>query len=135
MSDTTLTDAAKAMFTEPIVASFTTVNTDGSLQMTPTWIDLDGDVVVVNTMSARLKARNVQARPAVGVMLVDPTNPFRVVSLAGEVVDRVEEGAVEHIDALKQRYMGLDKHPFDHPDEGVRVMLRIEPRRIYMQPA
>lgn len=135
MSDTTLTDAAKAMFTEPIVASFTTVNTDGSLQMTPTWIDLDGDVVVVNTMSARLKARNVQARPAVGVMLVDPTNPFRVVSLAGEVVDRVEEGAVEHIDALTQRYMGLDKHPFDHPDEGVRVMLRIEPRRIYMQPA
>jgi PPOX class probable F420-dependent enzyme len=135
MSNTTFTEAAKAMFTEPIVASFTTVNADGSLQVTPTWIDIDGDVVVVNTMSARRKALNVGSRPGVGVMLVDPANPFRVASLAGEVVGIVEEGAGEHIDALTQRYMGLDKHPFDHPDEGVRVMIRIEPRHIYIQPS
>ena len=68
-------------------------------------------------------------------MLVDPENPFRVVSFAGEVVEVVEEGAGDHIDALTQRYMGLDKHPFDHPDEGVRVMIRVEVRQIYMQPS
>ena len=58
MSTSKLTDAARAMFAETMIASFTTVNADGSLQMTPTWIDLDGDVVVINTMSAR------SARPA-----------------------------------------------------------------------
>ena len=132
---TTLTDAARAMFTEPIVASFTTVNADGSLQTTPTWIDIEGDTVLVNTMTGRRKARNVSARSNVGVMLVDPANPFRVVSLAGKVVGLVEEGAGDHIDALTQRYMGLEKHPFDHPDEGVRVMIRIEPEHIYVQPS
>lgn len=130
-----LSDAAKAMFKEPIVGALTSTNEDGSQHATPTWIDIDGDEVVINTMTKRRKARNVERNPSVGVLVIDPANPFRVVSLAGTVVAMEQDGAVEHIDALTQRYMGLDKHPYDHPGEGHRVKLRIRPDRIWIQPA
>jgi PPOX class probable F420-dependent enzyme len=135
MAATELNDAAKAMLKEPIVGTLMTTNADGTPHMVPVWIDGDGDDVVVNTMSKRQKAVNARRGGPVGVCLIDPANPFRVLSLSGRVTEVTEEGAQEHIDALTMRYMGLDKHPFDHPDEGVRVMLRIQPDRVLIQPS
>jgi PPOX class probable F420-dependent enzyme len=123
------------MFKEPIVGAFTSTNADGSQHATAVWIDIDGDDILVNTVSKRRKARNARRDPNVGIVVIDPANPYRVVSLAGTVTAIDEAGAVEHIDALTERYTGLDKHPPTPPDEGVRVKLRIRPDRIWAQPA
>lgn len=134
MAADTLTDAAEAMLKEPIVATFVTLNPDGSPHMTPTWIDVDGGDVIVNTTTIRQKVVNVRRDPTVGISLIDPSNPFRVISLSGVVTDMVEDGAEAHLDELTMRYMGLEKHPFEHPGE-VRVMLRIRPGRVIIQPS
>lgn len=133
MSGNTLTRAALAMLKEPIVATTATVNGDGSVHVTPTWIDAADGHILVNTLRGRQKEVNVARNPAIAVNVIDPTNPFRVISATGTVVDLVEEGAQDHIDALTQRYMGIDKHPFDH-DGAVRVVIRIRPDRITAQP-
>ena len=39
------------------------------------------------------------------------------------------EGADEHIDALAQKYLGLDSYPLRKPGQ-VRVMVTIAPERI-----
>lgn len=134
MASTTLSAAAKDMLTEAIVATVATVNADGSIHLTPTWIDVDGEDIIVNTLTSRKKSTNTRRNQQVGVSVIDPTNPFRVISVSGTVVDAVEEGAEAHIDALTQRYMGLDKHPFNHDGE-VRVMLRIRPDTVLIQPS
>ncbi len=134
MASSRLTEAATAMLKEPIVATFVTLYPDGSPHMTPTWIDVDGGDVIVNTTSVRQKVTNIRRNGTVGVSLIDPANPFRVLSLSGTVADIVEDGADEHIDELTMRYMGLETHPFEHPGE-VRVMLRIRPERVLVQPS
>jgi hypothetical protein len=60
----------------------------------------------------RHKTLNARRHPHVGVCVIDPTNPLRVVSIEGEVTYFVEDGAEAHIDALTQRYLDLDKHRF-----------------------
>jgi PPOX class probable F420-dependent enzyme len=128
-----LGDKACEMLREPVVATFATVEPDGSLHLTPTWIDVEDGTVIVNSLQSRRKTLNARRNPHVGVCVIDPTNPFRVVSIEGEVTDFVEDGAEAHIDALTQRYLGLDKHPFAHDGE-VRVMIRIRPTKILVQP-
>ena len=44
-----LSEKARALITRPVLASLATLNPDGSPQITPLWVDLDGDDVVFNT--------------------------------------------------------------------------------------
>jgi predicted pyridoxine 5'-phosphate oxidase superfamily flavin-nucleotide-binding protein len=54
-----LSEKARALIARPVLASLATLNPDGSPQITPLWIDLDGDDVVFNTAQGRKKARNL----------------------------------------------------------------------------
>jgi PPOX class probable F420-dependent enzyme len=130
---TALTDAAKTFLKEPVVGTVASVSPDGYPHTTPVWVDIDNDDILLNTTRQRKKARNLLQSSKVALTVIDPANPFRVLSLQGTVVAFEEEGATEHINALTKRYMGLDTHPFDHPGE-VRVVIRIRPDRILMQP-
>ena len=51
----TLSDKARQLVTRPVLASLTTLNADGSPQITPLWIDLDGDDLLFNTAEGRIK--------------------------------------------------------------------------------
>lgn len=55
--------------------------------------------------------------------MVDPENPYRRLSIIGEVEEITTEGAREHIDELAQRYTGEDEYGM--PIETERVILRI----------
>jgi hypothetical protein len=61
--------------------------------------------------------------------MVDPDNPYRFLSVTGEVDEVTTEGAREHIDALAMRYMGEDEYP--NPIESERVVLRIRADEVY----
>jgi PPOX class probable F420-dependent enzyme len=131
MADT-LSDKARALIARPVVASLTTLGKDGSPQVTPLWIDEDGDDLLFNTAKGRVKARHMENDPRVAVSVVDPDDPYNVVALRGTVVDITTDGADEHIDALAKKYLGVDSYPMRTEGE-VRVKVRVRTDHIAMQ--
>ena len=123
-------EAFHDLFERESFASFATVMPDGTPQVTPVWIDYDGDHVLVNTARGRQKERNVRANPQVGVLVLDPDDPYRYVSIRGTVTAVTEDGAVEHIDELARRYMDVEEYPNHGEERGPRVVIRIRPDRV-----
>jgi PPOX class probable F420-dependent enzyme len=132
MAATTLSEKARQLIARPVLASLTTLAADGSPQVTPIWIDRDGDDLLFNTAQGRVKARHVAHDPRVAVSVVDPDDPYNVVALRGTVTDITTEGADEHIDALAKKYLGVDTYPMRQEGE-VRIKVRVRPDRIAMQ--
>ncbi|GAB3018926.1 PPOX class F420-dependent oxidoreductase [Natronobiforma cellulositropha] len=119
------------LFESDALAHFATVMPDGTPQVTPVWVGVDEEGhLLVNTARGRQKERNVERESSVGVSMVDPENPYRYLSVRGTVVEVTTEGAVEHIDSLAKRYMGVETYPYHDDDEGERVILRIRPDRV-----
>jgi PPOX class probable F420-dependent enzyme len=131
MTDT-LSEKARALIARPVLASLTTLGADGSPQVTPLWIDRDGDDLLFNTAKGRVKARHIEHDPRVAVSVVDPDDQYNVVALRGTVVDVTTDGADEHIDALAKKYLGVDSYPMRQEGE-VRVKVRVRTDRIAMQ--
>lgn len=109
-----------------------TLMKDGSPQITPTWIDHEDDIILVNTAEGRVKQRNVAREPRVAISVLDQNNPYNMVSIRGRVIEQTNKGADEHIDKLARKYLGLDKYPF-RSDNEKRVILRIKPEKIFHQ--
>ena len=103
---------------------------DGSPQLTQTWVDTDGEHVVINTVVGYQKARNVERDPRVAVSVSDPANPSRYFSVRGRVVEATTDGGAEHIEALAQRYLG-GPYPWYGGRDQTRLVLRIAADRIH----
>lgn len=99
---------------------------DGGPQVSPVWVDREGDVIVVNSAKGRVKDRNMRRSDRVALSATDPDNPYRALMIQGRVVKITEEEADAHIDKLAKKYLGKDKYPFRSPTE-VRVKYYIEP--------
>jgi PPOX class probable F420-dependent enzyme len=116
------------LFQKKTFASLGTLMPDGQPQVTPVWVDFDGQHVVVNSAKGRVKDRNMRRDPRVSMALIDPDNPYRHLQVQGHVVEITEDGADQHIDKMAKKYLGQDKYPFRRPGE-VRVLYKIEPDR------
>jgi PPOX class probable F420-dependent enzyme len=121
----TLTEAERAFLANPYVGVVTDLRPDGTPHSTVVWVDVDDDGVSFNTAWPRAKPRYVQANPAVALLVVDPGDEYRWVSISG-VATLTEEGANEQIDRLAKKYKGLDVYPWHKPEE-TRVSVRISP--------
>jgi len=109
-----------------------TLMRDGSPQVTPTWVDVEGDIILVNTAEGRVKQRNLSRDPRVAISVVDHSNPYEMVTIRGRVVEQTNNGADEHLNKLAKKYLGLDEYPFRRAGEK-RVILKIQPQRIFHQ--
>ena len=114
------------LFTKRAFGSLATLMPDGSPQVTPVWVDLDGDLVVVNTAKGRQKDKNMRRDPRVAIAIIDPENPYRYIEIRGRVAEIVEQGADAHIDKMAKKYLGVDKYPYRQASE-TRVMFKIKP--------
>jgi PPOX class probable F420-dependent enzyme len=112
----------------PYVGVVTTVHGDGSLQSTVVWVDVDDEGVSFNTAEGRAKPRHLRKTPNVSVLVVDPNDPYRWVSVSGRAELR-HEGADAQIDRLAKKYLGKDEYPFRQSGEQ-RISVRIHPQRI-----
>ena len=127
----TLSDKARQLIARPVLASLTTLNADGSPQITPLWIDTDGDDLLFNTAEGRIKARNLHRDPRVAVSVIDPDDPYNVVAVQGTVAEITTDGADAHIDSLAQKYLGVDTYPMRREGE-VRIKVRVRTDRVAM---
>ncbi len=126
---TQFSDDAKALINQKNFAHLATLMPDGTPQVTPVWIDIDGDTLRINSAEGRLKVTNLRRDPRVGVEVSDAANPYAYVSVRGRVTEMTHEGADQHIDSLAKKYMDVDSYPLRTPDEK-RVIITIEPERV-----
>ena len=92
----------------PNLATVVTLMPDGTPQAQLTWIDTDGEHLLVNTEPQRQRSKNVARDPRITVLVHGPT-PWEWAEVRGRVVDTIgEPRAREHIDELSQRYLGQD---------------------------
>lgn len=119
-------------FERDLFAAFATKSPDGSINLTPVWIDHDGDHILVNTLRGRRKERNVRQDPTVSLMLLAPEDPYRYVTVQGDVVELTEDGAADHYRELATRYTGeQDRYERRYGDEErSRVILKIAPENV-----
>lgn len=125
-----LTDAVRKRLEAPSFWHLATLNTDGSPQVTPMWVDVEGDYVIVNTAIGRMKEENLRRDPRVSLSNIDTENPYDRMEIRGRVVEFVEgEEAWECMDRLAKKYVGTDVYEWRVPGEQ-RVIMRVEPTRV-----
>jgi PPOX class probable F420-dependent enzyme len=122
-----LSDEQRDVLKRANYAHLATLMPDGSPHVSPVWVDVDGDVVLVNTAAGRMKERNVRRDPRVALSVRDQQRVEDEVTIRGRVVEMANEDAEAHIHALSHKYRGKD---FDLPAGQVRVLLRIEPDHV-----
>jgi PPOX class probable F420-dependent enzyme len=81
-------------------AHLATLMPDGSPQVTPVWVDIAGEFVLVNTAEGRVKHRNVKRDPRIALSITDEKDPYTMLAIRGKVVDIMTEGADEHLEKL-----------------------------------
>jgi PPOX class probable F420-dependent enzyme len=117
------------LFKKRAFAHFATIMADGTPQITPVWVDFDGEHVLINSKAGRTKNNNVQERPAVALEISDPDNPYRYLMIRGTVVAIETVMDTSHIDALAKKYVGVDRYPWGEPGE-VRQIFKIRPDHV-----
>jgi anthraniloyl-CoA monooxygenase len=119
------------LFRKRAFAHLATLLVDGSPQVTPVWIDFDGQYLLVNSARGRQKDINMEKRRRVALEITDPDNPNRYLGVRGIVVEITEEGADEHLDRLAQRYLSREAYPptWRFPGE-VRRLYKILPQHV-----
>ncbi|MBI3639835.1 MAG: PPOX class F420-dependent oxidoreductase [Thaumarchaeota archaeon] len=127
-------DSVIKLLTGKNFAFVATLMKDGTPHITPTWVDYDGKIILINTAEGRVKQKNVSRDPHVSLSIVDHNNPYDMVTIRGKVIEQTSEGADEHIDKLAKRYLGVDKYPFRSPTEK-RIIIKVAPENVFhMQP-
>lgn len=122
-------DEAKKLLEGKNFANLATVMRDGSPQVSPVWVDVEGDMILVNTAEGRLKFNNIKRDSRVALSVYDQENPYRKVLIRGKVVEITKQGADAHIDKMSMKYRGIAKYQYHQP--GIdRIILKIEPFRI-----
>ena len=124
-----LPDDVRELLEAPNFAHLATLMPDGSPQVSPVWVDLDGDRVLVNSAEGRAKPRNIRRDPRVALAVYSEQNPYAHATVRGRVVEITHEGADAHIDKMAKKYLGQDKYPYRQPGEE-RVIFVIEPEHV-----
>jgi PPOX class probable F420-dependent enzyme len=119
----------RALLEAPNFCQVGTLRKDGSPTVTPTWVDVDGDVVVINTADGRAWPANVRRDPRVNLTVMNQENPYEFVSIKARMIEETTEGADEHIDRMAMKYLGEEKYPFRAEGE-VRLIFRFEPEEV-----
>lgn len=111
-------------------ATVATLLPDGNPHQTVTWVDYDGEYVLINTVEGRRKVKNVRGHPHASVSVLDPDDSSRYLSVSGEVVEVTDEGAAEHANELGRKYYGEENFMDRYDDDVVRVIIRIRPDNV-----
>jgi PPOX class probable F420-dependent enzyme len=111
------------------LASVVTLMPDGQPQAQLTWIDTDGEHILVNTEPQRQRSKNVKRDNRATVLIHADNDPWDWAEVRGRVVDTINgKQAREHIDELSRRYVGTEYRSPIGP-QG-RVILVLKPDKV-----
>jgi PPOX class probable F420-dependent enzyme len=112
----------------PYVGVVTTLRQDGSPHSTIVWVDVEDGKPSFNTALGRAKPNHLQRDPRASLLVVDPKDSYKWVSVSGHA-QLTEEGADAQIDKLAKKYLGQDEYPWRKASE-TRVKVLIDPEKV-----
>jgi len=119
----------RELLEEPNFCFVATLRRDGTPAVTPVWVDVDGDTVVLNSAKGRAWPANLRRDPRVTLTIPNRENQYEYVTIRGRLAGETTDGADAHIDAMAKKYLGQDTYPFRQPGEE-RIIVRIEPEAV-----
>ncbi|MFD7922063.1 PPOX class F420-dependent oxidoreductase [Streptomyces sp. NPDC059740] len=127
----TFDQAVRARLQAPNIWYVGTVFPDGAPQVSPMWVDLEGEgELTFNTSVGRVKEENLRRDPRVYLSHADTADPFDRVQISG-VAARFVEGAEAHerMDRLARKYLGSERFEWLMPEEQ-RVAVIVRPVKV-----
>jgi PPOX class probable F420-dependent enzyme len=111
------------------LATVVTLMPSGQPQALLTWVDTDGEYVLVNTEPTRQRAKNVSRDPRITVLIHSADDPWDWAEVRGHVVGTATgDEARAHIDELSRKYVGTDyRNPIG--PQG-RIILKISADKV-----
>jgi PPOX class probable F420-dependent enzyme len=128
MPRSTLADPVRRLIEDRNFCHVATRNQDGSIHSTLVWIGLDGDDVVLNSAQGRRWPENVKREGRASLLIANAADQYEYVRIEAVLEEATEEGALDVINALSDKYEGRPYPPLK-PGE-VRVTLRLAPERV-----
>ena len=125
-----LSPEVQAFLGEKVFAHVATVMKDGSPQVTPVWVETDGQDILINSAYPRLKVRNMRRDGRIALSIMDLDDSQRCLFVRGVVKEITEEGANDHINRLSLKYTGNAVYRGFREDE-TRMTIRIEPLKVH----
>jgi PPOX class probable F420-dependent enzyme len=130
---TLLTPAVRSIVASGRLAHLTTLDPDGSPQMSAVWVGLDGDEIVTGHMMGGRKVQNIARDPRVALTIeAEGTNSLGMTNylMVRGTARLVKGGAPELLQRLAEVYLGPGVRfpPFDNPPPG--HVIHITPTRI-----
>jgi PPOX class probable F420-dependent enzyme len=110
-------------------AQVATTRKDGTVNVTPVWVDHDGDHVLLNTSEGRAWPASARRTGQIAMNVLNHENPYEYVYIQGSVDQGTHEGAEEHIDRMAQKYLGVDKYPYHQPGDQ-RILFKVTPEKV-----
>jgi PPOX class probable F420-dependent enzyme len=123
-----LKDSHLKFLEQPYVGIATTLREDGSPHNTVVWVDVEDGIPSFNTASGRAKPKHIENDQRAALIVVDPNDPYKWVSVDGRA-EITTEGADPQIDKLAKKYIGKDEYPWRKPEEQ-RLKVRIQPEHV-----
>ena len=124
-----LSEELLTLLRQPSICYIATTMADGSPQITQTWVDTDGEHILINSVQGYVKIRNIERDPRVAVVISNPANPSRYSQVRGRVIKMTTAGAVDQIEQFAQKYLGT-AYPWYGGREQVRVSIVIAPEKV-----
>lgn len=133
MAGIVLPQEARDLLASDAVAHVVTLDEDGGAQVTAAWVGLEGDEIVLATMSDQRKLRNLRRDPRIVISV--PSTARNAWGLLEYLVvygtARVTEGgAAEMLQRLAHTYIGPDVVFPNMPDPPPGFVTRITPERL-----
>lgn len=104
------------------------VDEAGSPRVQPTWFDVLGDRIRLNSVEGRAWPERVRRDPRVSICVVNAEATTEYVEIRGRIAVDTHEGADAHIDELSRKYIGIDYPNRFHGEQ--RVTFHVEPERV-----
>jgi PPOX class probable F420-dependent enzyme len=124
-----LPDSVKKLIEGKTFANVASLMADGSPHVVPTFVDHDGDIVLINTFEGSQLHANAVRDARIALDVFDPANYYDRAVIRGRVKEVTFDGVEEHLDRLAQKYLGVDKYLW-RPGGIRRVFIKIEPTHV-----
>ncbi|PRY36846.1 TIGR03618 family F420-dependent PPOX class oxidoreductase [Umezawaea tangerina] len=119
----------KNLLRAPNFAHIATARRDGSASVTPVWVDLHEDLVLINGMPGRAWPRNLDRDPRITVSVSALDNPYECATLRGRALAPTTDDAEAHFRRLFEKYRArpLPAEAAAPPDDATpgRLLFRV----------